>query len=121
MGSVLILCGPSSVSQKNLREPSARAYNTALRATRAGRGWKRAMSIPRIRLISGYVLLMTFSTIAACSSTASPQSETNPHSTPSLELPLTFERHVGDLDAMVKRREIRVLVVPSRSGFFYDH
>jgi membrane-bound lytic murein transglycosylase MltF len=78
------------------------------------------MSIPRIRLISGYVLLMTFSTIAACSSTASPQSETNPHSTPSLELPLTFERHVGDLDAMVKRREIRVLVVPSRSGFFYD-
>jgi membrane-bound lytic murein transglycosylase MltF len=35
-------------------------------------------------------------------------------------LPLTFERHVGDLDAMVKRREIRVLVVPSRSGFFYD-
>lgn len=40
--------------------------------------------------------------------------------TPSLELPLTFERHVGDLDGMLKRHEIRVLVVPSRSGFFYD-
>ena len=27
---------------------------------------------------------------------------------------------MGDLDSMVKRREIRALVVPSRSGFFYD-
>jgi len=37
-----------------------------------------------------------------------------------LELPLTFERHVGDLDGMKKRHVIRVLVVPSHSGFFYD-
>ncbi len=42
------------------------------------------------------------------------------HSTPTLELPITFERRTGDLDGMVKRREIRALVVPSRSGFFYD-
>ncbi len=42
------------------------------------------------------------------------------HSRSTLELPVTFERHVGDLDGMVKRREIRALVVPSRSGFFYD-
>jgi ABC-type amino acid transport substrate-binding protein len=41
-------------------------------------------------------------------------------STASLELPLTFERHVGDLDGMKKRRVFRVLVVPSHSGFFYD-
>lgn len=41
-------------------------------------------------------------------------------STASLELPLTFERHVGDLDCMKKRHVIRVLVVPSHSGFFYD-
>jgi membrane-bound lytic murein transglycosylase MltF len=27
---------------------------------------------------------------------------------------------VGDLDGMLKRHEIRALVVPSRSGFFYD-
>ena len=27
---------------------------------------------------------------------------------------------MGDLDSMLKRREIRALVVPSRSGFFYD-
>src|SRR5579863_3665341 len=78
------------------------------------------MSIPRIKLISGYVLLVTFATFAACSSTASPQAQTKTPSTPSLELPLTFERRVGDLDGMVKRRQIRVLVIPSRSGFFYD-
>jgi membrane-bound lytic murein transglycosylase MltF len=42
------------------------------------------------------------------------------HSTASLELPITFERRVGDLDSMLKKHEIRALVVPSRSGFFYD-
>jgi len=34
-------------------------------------------------------------------------------------LPLNFERHTGDLDAMVKRGSIRALVLYSRSGFFY--
>jgi membrane-bound lytic murein transglycosylase MltF len=38
----------------------------------------------------------------------------------SLALPVTFERHTGDLDAMSVRRRIRALVVYSRSGFFYD-
>ena len=42
------------------------------------------------------------------------------HSTAILELPITFERRVGDLDGMLKKHEIRALVVPSRSGFFYD-
>ncbi len=42
------------------------------------------------------------------------------HSTPTLELPITFQRRTGDLDSMVKKHEIRALVVPSRSGFFYD-
>ena len=44
------------------------------------------------------------------------------YQTPSqeLSLPVNFERHTGDLDGMAKRREIRVLVVPSRTGFFYD-
>ena len=37
-----------------------------------------------------------------------------------LSLPLDFQRHLGDLDGMVKRHEIRALVVYSRSGFFYD-
>ena len=58
------------------------------------------------------------------SHSASPQPLTStappdpPQSTPSLELPLTFARHLGDLDAMKKRHAIRVLVVPSHSGFF---
>ena len=34
-------------------------------------------------------------------------------------LPLNFERQTGDLDAMVKRGNIRALVLYSRSGFFY--
>ncbi len=38
----------------------------------------------------------------------------------SLELPIVFARHLGDLDGMKKRHAIRVLVVPSHSGFFYD-
>jgi membrane-bound lytic murein transglycosylase MltF len=41
-------------------------------------------------------------------------------SSESLQLPIRFERRVGDLDQMLKRHEIRALVVPSRSGFFYD-
>jgi membrane-bound lytic murein transglycosylase MltF len=38
----------------------------------------------------------------------------------SLALPVTFERHTGDLEDMAKSRRIRALVVYSRSGFFYD-
>jgi membrane-bound lytic murein transglycosylase MltF len=43
-----------------------------------------------------------------------------PQTSAPLELPITFERKVGDLDRMIKRRTIRALVIPSRSGFFYD-
>ena len=35
------------------------------------------------------------------------------------QLPVAFERHTGDLDAMVKRGEVRALVLYSRTGFFY--
>jgi membrane-bound lytic murein transglycosylase MltF len=51
--------------------------------------------------------------------TATPGNQ-GPKSAASLELPITFARHVGDLDRMKKRHVIRVLVVPSHSGFFYD-
>lgn len=69
---------------------------------------------------------------AATLSQAAPQSEPKQQVAPTasqdqvahpkatLELPITFERRVGDLDRMMKRHEIRALVVPSRSGFFYD-
>ncbi len=43
-----------------------------------------------------------------------------PQSSPSLELPIKFERRLGDLGGMAKRHQIRALVVPSHSGFFYD-
>jgi len=52
------------------------------------------------------------------SNAATPQHASQ--STASLEMPITFERHLGDLSAMVKRHQIRAIVVPSRSGFFYD-
>ncbi len=53
-------------------------------------------------------------------SSATPSQQHPPQSNATLELPISFERHVGDLDGMLKRHQIRVLVVPSRSGFFYD-
>ena len=40
--------------------------------------------------------------------------------TNTLSLPLHFDQHIGDLDEMVKRRNIRVLVVPNPIGFFND-
>jgi membrane-bound lytic murein transglycosylase MltF len=36
-------------------------------------------------------------------------------------LPIPVQHWTGDLDGMIKRRNIRALVVYSRSGFFYDH
>lgn len=48
----------------------------------------------------------------APSSTSSPSSQ-------AAGLPLSFERHTGDLDTMVQRGNIRALVLYSRSGFFY--
>lgn len=48
---------------------------------------------------------------------AGSQGKTPPRS--DVGLPLTFERHTGDLDRMVKRGKIRALVLYSRSGFFY--
>jgi hypothetical protein len=37
-----------------------------------------------------------------------------------LSLPLSFERHTGDLDVMAKRRTIRALVIIDPIGFFYE-
>ena len=49
--------------------------------------------------------------------------ETKPQAstaTNALLLPLHFEHHTGDLDEMVKRRNIRALVILNPIGFFYD-
>ena len=89
----------------------------------------RHVHIPLIIALTGAAILAAG--FAAALSQADPHSEPKltaspafqdqaSHPTPALELPISFERRTGDLDAMVKRREIRALVVPSRSGFFYD-
>jgi membrane-bound lytic murein transglycosylase MltF len=57
---------------------------------------------------------------AKLQSDVAPPQQHPSQSTATLELPINFERYAGDLDGMVKRRQIRVLVIPSRSGFFYD-
>jgi membrane-bound lytic murein transglycosylase MltF len=57
---------------------------------------------------------------ARSQSTEAPSQKGASQSTPSLELPINFERRLGDLDGMLKKHQIRVLVIPSRSGFFYD-
>ena len=73
-------------------------------------------------LWSLFVLVLNNPTLAAQASATQSPAPSAPgqasHAT-ELGLPVTFERHTGDLDAMVKRGEIRALVLYSRSGFFY--
>src|SRR5208283_5446316 len=80
------------------------------------------MYIGRIKLVIAFVAapILLSAQLAANDGSATPQAQANQQGVTSLELPLNFERRVGDLDGMVKRRQIRVLVIPSRSGFFYD-
>jgi hypothetical protein len=47
--------------------------------------------------------------------------EDPPPPTNRLVLPATFERHTGDLDDMVKRRNIRALILLNPIGFFYQN
>jgi membrane-bound lytic murein transglycosylase MltF len=51
---------------------------------------------------------------------AAPPNKTTSRSS-ATSLPLNFERHTDDLDAMVKRGTIRALVLYSRAGFFYGN
>ncbi len=54
---------------------------------------------------------------------AAAASDDNPPPPPpsnSMVLPLNFDKHTGDLDEMVKRRNIRALVMLSPIAFFYD-
>ena len=37
-----------------------------------------------------------------------------------MQLPLNFDKHTGDLDEMVKRKNIRALVMLNPVAFFYD-
>jgi hypothetical protein len=50
---------------------------------------------------------------------AGAQSVPSNSAAPGEALPLNFARHTDDLDAMVRRKTIRALVLYSRTGFFY--
>jgi membrane-bound lytic murein transglycosylase MltF len=62
----------------------------------------------------------TSQTSQATASTPTPAGSSATPPTKALTLPLDFDRHTGDLDEMVKRRTIRVLVIPNPIGFFFD-
>ncbi len=53
--------------------------------------------------------------VAAASSEDDPPSPSN-----TMQLPLNFDKHTGDLDEMVKRKNIRALVMLNPVAFFYD-
>jgi hypothetical protein len=75
---------------------------------------KLAAALAAMMLVPTHFAAMRSSTPAQAAWKGSPQSAT------ALELPITFERRVGDLDGMAKRHRIRALVVHGRSSFFYD-
>ena len=75
-------------------------------------------------LLLGFLLCIVQFTIGAAAQpqltkSGVPAADKAPPKAPDTGLPLSFERHTGDLDAMVKRGSIRALVLYSRSGFFY--
>jgi membrane-bound lytic murein transglycosylase MltF len=74
----------------------------------------------RVLAILGFLAAAAMIVFGQASAHASPAppDKTAPQ-TGAESLPLNFDRNTDDLDAMVKRRTIRALVLYSRSGFFY--
>src|SRR6516225_11532823 len=50
-----------------------------------------------------------------------PASPTQATSAPTVTLPAPFGRHTEDLDEILKRRNLRALVIINPTGFFYDN
>jgi len=73
-------------------------------------------SIPSLRLL---LLFFCMGPIWVPASAQSVPDTAHPKGPSQAALPLTFERHTDDLDAMVQRKTIRALVLYSRTGFFY--
>jgi membrane-bound lytic murein transglycosylase MltF len=63
----------------------------------------------------------TVPAIAAVPTPAASSLDDPPAPSNATALPLGFGRHTGDLDDMVKRRNIRALILINPIGFFYDH
>lgn len=91
-------------------------------------------------VLCGFLPLITFSSKDVLESTefgaellgatsaqtqSAPAALSSPHDPPppskDLAFPLDFKRHTDDLDVMVKRKEIRALVILNPIGFFYDN
>jgi membrane-bound lytic murein transglycosylase MltF len=67
-----------------------------------------------LQFVTSWIFVLILATAVAES--FSVEQQTSPPA-----LPIPVQRWTGDLDAMIKRRQIRALVVYSRSGFFYDN
>jgi membrane-bound lytic murein transglycosylase MltF len=84
-------------------------------------GWRTAV------LLIGMATLFT----AGCKTKSSTENASQPNSaasttqasssTPTVALPAPFGRHTEDLDEILKRRNLRALVIINPTGFFYDN
>ena len=72
----------------------------------------KRFTIPSISIVLASALL-------AFAQQGPPQTSKSTVQSPDAGLPLNFQRHTGDVDAMVKAQNIRALVLYSRSSFFY--
>src|SRR5208283_5272668 len=79
--------------------------------------WRTALSVAAC--LTAF-LLMGCSKKETPRETAAPASAQEKPGTTDVVLPLHFDRHTDDLDGMVKRRNIRALVMINPIGFFYD-
>ncbi len=80
-----------------------------------------------IRRLIGLTLLSTFPSVASAQSPAKPaQPAAKPAQTPAKPAPTTvapdlvLQKWTGDLDGMIKRRQIRVLTTYSKTHYFID-
>ena len=84
---------------------------------------RRRRKIWFLLLAGALLMIVSFATavVAQAQSTDSSAASAGKTSaqSPDSGLPVSFQRYTGDLDAMVKRGNIRALVLYSRSGFFY--
>src|SRR5271170_189132 len=107
-------------SRGNLTKPARSVCATRIllfsdKTSDRRRAWPALASSVLLALLcgtAGVAAQLQSTNSAASAAKAAPQS-------PDTGLPVSFERHTGDLDAMVKRGTIRALVLYSRSGFFY--
>ncbi len=92
-------------------------------------------STQKLRTTPGVALCLTLFLLMGCGkkeapreSTAPPVNQEKPAASAAqgqpevanVSLPLHYDRHTDDLDGMVKRRNIRALIMMNPIGFFYD-